>query len=111
MMKIEKAYDFRKKLLTVHESNVRNLNLAPKADEVEICDGVVIEIGVTDNVVINTAACDFIDFLATSMNVSATLSTEGKSGKGVIRLALAKDEGVDLREADGYKGFFINLPV
>lgn len=109
MMKIEKAYDFRKKLLTVHESNVRNLNLAPKADEVEICDGVVIEIGVTDNVVINTAACDFIDFLATSMNVSATLSTEGKSGKGVIRLALAKDEGVDLREADGYKGFFINV--
>ena len=109
-MKIEKAFDFRKKLLTVHEENVRDKNLTPKDCELEITDGVIIEIGNTDNVVINTAARDFVDFLKVSMNVSASVSTDGaKSGVGVIRLALAKDEGVDLREADGYKGFFINV--
>ena len=109
-MIIEKAYDFRKKLLTIHEKNIRNFDYVPKENELEIRDGVVIEIGNTDNVVINTAARDFIDFLATSMNVSATFSKKGTERSGnVIRLALAKDEGVDLKEAEGYKGFFINV--
>ncbi len=109
-MIIEKAYDFRKKLLTIHEKNIRNFDYIPKENELEIADGVIIEIGNTDNIVINTAAKDFIDFLATSMNVSATFSKKGENkGKNVIRLALAKDEGVALGEAEGYKGFFINV--
>ena len=75
-MIVEKAYDFRKKLLTIHEKNIRNFDYIPKENELEVRDGVIIEIGNTDNIVINTAAKDFIDFLATSMNVSATFSKE-----------------------------------
>lgn len=109
-MKIEKAYDFRKKLVTVHEKNVRDFDRLPKADQLEICDGVVIEIGNIDNIVIETAAKDFLDFLSVSMNLSARISRKGlAAGKGIIRLALAKDENVALKEAEGYKGFFINV--
>ena len=105
----EKAYDFRKKLLTIHEKDVRDKSRIATADMAEISDGAVIEIGKTENEVIRTAAADFVDFLKVSMGVSATVETEGMaSGKNVIRLFLADDAGVDLKEADGYKGFLID---
>ncbi len=106
----ETRYQFRDRLLTIHESNVRNYDLKPSADQLEIKDGVIIEIGNTTEVVIQVAANDFADFFKTSMGINATVSTSGKAaGKGVIKLALAKDCGVDLKEADGYKGFLIEI--
>ena len=109
-MAIEKAYDFREKLLTVHEKDVRDFSKKCENGYLEVKDGVIIEIGCTDNDVINIAARDFVDFLSVSMGIKASVSKEGKaSGEGVIRLSLAKDENVDLKEADGYKGFFINV--
>ena len=106
----EKAYDFRQKLLTVHEKDVRDFSYTPTGNMLQIKDGAVIEIGNTDDIVINTAAEDFIDFLSVSMHVKASVSKDGNpSGDGVIRLMLARDENVDLKEADGYKGFLIEV--
>ncbi len=106
-MKKEERYQFRQDLLTVHESNIRDFNRVALVDELEIKDGFIVEIADTTNIVIINVAHDFVDFLKTSMGVNASVSTANKpSGKGVIRLALAKDEKVDLGIANGYKGFF-----
>ncbi|MBQ2696171.1 MAG: hypothetical protein IJF61_02590 [Clostridia bacterium] len=109
-MKIEQPYEFRKKLLTIHEKDVRDVSLQPSTDQFAFSDGVIIEIGNTDNVVINIAAEDFADFFKTSMGFSASVSKTGKaSGANVVTLALAKEAGVDLEEAEGYKGFLIDV--
>ena len=109
-MKKEQPYEFRKRLLTIHEKDVRDMSLTPSADQLAFTDGVIIEIGSTDNVVINIAAEDFADFLKTSMGLSASVSKTGTaSGANVVTLALAKDAGVDLKEAEGYKGFLIDV--
>ncbi len=82
----------------MHEKDVRDFSLAPAEDQLALSDGVIIEIGNTDNVVINVAAEDFVDFLAVSMGISASVSKTGTaSGANVITLALAKDAGVALR--------------
>lgn len=107
-MKMENAFDFRKKLLTVHEADVRDTSVVASSDEIAFSDGVVVEIGNTDSEVIKIAANDFCDFLAVSMNIKTSVSACGKSaGENVITLKVA-DETVDLKEADGYKGFFIS---
>ena len=109
-MKKENAYDFRKKLLTVHESDVRDYSKAVPEDALLLKDGLIIEIGTTDNAVIQTAAADFVDFFAVSMGIQATLSQTGEhSGANVVRIALAEDTGADLGEAAGYKGFLIEI--
>jgi len=109
-MKKEQPYEFRKRLLTVHEKDIRDVSLTPQADQLALSNGVIIEIGRTDNVVINVAAEDFADFLKTSMGLSASVSKTGTAvGNNVITLALAKDAGVDLQEAEGYKGFLIDV--
>ena len=76
-------------------------------DALLLQDGLVIEIGATEDVVIQTAAADFADFFAVSMGVKATLSQTGThSGDNVITVALA-DETVDMGSAAGKKGFMI----
>ncbi len=108
-MKVEPSYAFKQKLLTIHEENISNPNYIPTGDMVQIADGTIIEIGKTVDEVITVAANDFVDFLAVSMGVSASVSTKGThGGKGVIRLGLAADFNVDLKEAEGYKGFLID---
>lgn len=107
-MKKEQKYDFREKLLTVHEADIRDFSKMPSENMEALTDGVIIEIGKTDNVVIQLAAEDFADFLKVSMGISATVSKSGeKQGANVIRLAIAEEAGVKLNNANGYKGFLI----
>ena len=77
MLKKENNYDFRKRMLEIHEKNIRNYSLKAKDTEFEIQDGLVIHIPETAGDVIITAAQDFVDFLFTSMNISARL-TKGR---------------------------------
>lgn len=108
-MKKENAYDFRKKLLTVHEKDVRDYSKKVPEDALLLEDGLVIEIGNTDDQVIQTAAEDFVDFFAVSMGIKATLSKTGThSGANVIQVALA-DDSVDMGDAAGKKGFMITV--
>lgn len=107
-MKKEERYQFRQDLLTVHESNIRDINRVALENELEIKNGVVIAIGDTDNKVIINVANDFVDFLKTSFGINASVSTDTTAcANQVIRLALAKDHGVKLNVANGYKGFKI----
>ncbi len=102
-MSVEKAYDFREKLMTVHEKNVRDFSVLAADDEFCLADEVVIGIGEDASEVIKFAAEDFADFLSVSMNVKASVSA---SDNGIISLKIA-DEKTPLHEADGYKGFLI----
>ena len=36
MLRIEKNYDFRKRMLAIHEKDIRNYNLKPNANQLEI---------------------------------------------------------------------------
>lgn len=106
-MKKENAYDFRKKLLTVHTPNMRDAAVQIPENTTVLTDGVVVEIGNTDDMVIRTAAEDFVDYLQVSMGLKASLSTAGTAcGKNTVRVAIA-DDTVDMGEAAGYKGFLI----
>lgn len=108
-MKIENKYDFRKKLLTVHDSDIRNFSRIAKDNELTIPDGIVINIGKTDDIVVKTAAEDFVDFFKVSMRMKASVSCADIPEDGAIVLALASDTGFSLGSADGYKGFCIQV--
>ena len=85
-MKKEQNYDFRKKLLTVHTPGMVDPNVEIPANAAVLTDGVVVEIGNTDDVVIRTAAEDFVDYLQVSMGLKARLSTAGTSkGANTVR--------------------------
>ena len=104
-MKTEKMYDFKEKLLTVHEENIRNSERKAKADEFEVKSGAVIKINENADEVIKTAACDFADFLKKSMGVSAVVSERAE--KAEITVALAENAGIDLGDFATTKGFLI----
>lgn len=109
-MKREQAYEFRKKLLTVHEKDVRDYTKVPGKDMLVLETEMILELAEIKDEVVHTAAVDFLDFLKTSMGINGSLSYAGQQpGKGIIRLAYASAYDVDLKEAAGYKGFLIEV--
>ena len=105
MLKRENPYEFRKRLLTVHEPELRDASVTRAEGEYWIDNNAKIKILSDEGVVIKTAAEDFIDYLKVSMNVSAELVYEGNAQ---VTIELAERAGVDLGEYKAYKGFFIN---
>lgn len=104
----EKNYEFRKKLLQIHEKDVRNANFVQNENEFAFEDGAVIYLQNNTDVVL-TAAKDFTDYLYTSMNVSAMISEKDTfKDKCVVSIRL-KYEGENLEEADGYMGYSITV--
>lgn len=102
---MEKAYDFRQKLLTVHEENLRDSEKKPLENEFFFPDNTVISIKSDVCEVIKTAAEDFVDFLKVSMNISAVISVDDK--KADLKICLAHDENIDLEDVASYRGFMI----
>ena len=102
---MEKAYDFRKKLLTVHEENIRDEYRKPLEKEFFFSNDVVISIKANACEVIKTAAEDFVDFLKCSMNISAVISADAKEAD--LKIFLASEENMDLDDVDSYRGFMI----
>ena len=102
-MKIENKYDFRKALLTVHESNIRCTDRRAKDNEFELKDGTLIWISDSASEVVKTAAEDFADYLKTSMGISPAF-TKAKE-KASVTVELAAEAGVDLGEVNCYRGF------
>lgn len=103
MLKKEQQYDFRKRLLQVHEANLRCPCRTASKEEYLLPEGTVIALGSGVGQVTETAVRDFIDFLWTSMNLSARMAAKGQ--KAQVTVALAAEAGVDLGEAASYKGF------
>lgn len=107
MRNIEKNYEFRKKLLQIHENNVRNKNLNPHENEFAIEDGAVIYLQNSSDVIL-TAAKDFAEYLYTSMNVSAMISEKDLYKEKCAISVRLKCDRENLDEAEGYMGYSIN---
>ena len=104
MLKQENNYDFRKRMLEIHEKNIRNYSLEAKDTEFVFKDGLVIYVPETAGDVIITAAQDFMDYLFTSMNISARLTKSKFDGSGN---ALVIDLCTDLGDCAVYRGYRI----
>ena len=102
---MENAYDFRKKLLTVHEENIRDEKRTQKEGEFFIPDNAVIAISEDACEVIKTATDDFADYLKTSMGINSTVKKGAASPD--VTVCIAKDSNVDIGEAASYRGFMI----
>ncbi len=100
----ENKYDFRKRLLTVHEADIRNLNRTKKENEYELSGSISISIPENAGEVLKTAALDFADYLKVSMNLNAGVVY---GGEAQVRIDLAENKGVDMGEYAIYKGFMI----
>ena len=96
----ERAYDFRERLETVHEKDVRDRTLTVAADELALADGTDIVIPPSSGEVLYGAARDFADYLFVSMDVSARVMRgtrdEGRGMRGGVVLSL--DEKLAARE-------------
>jgi len=105
-MKKENLYDFKKRLLTVHESGVRNEGRMKSANEYQLENGAIIRIRGNATEVIKTAAEDFADYLKTSLEVySYVVSCPGE--KAAVTVDIADDAGIDMGEVASYRGFMI----
>ena len=105
-MIMEKNYDFRKRLLQIHEKDVRNNNRTVTENEYEIPDTTVIAVLGKHTDITVTAVRDFIDYLRVSMHISARMEECAENAD--ITVSLAEESGVNLGKCAGYKGFRID---
>jgi len=106
-MRIEQNYDFRKRMQEIHKKDLRNFDLLPKPNEYVLPDRLAVCLPRNAGDVMLTAAKDFIDFLFTSMGLSAML-VYGENTQDAVVLSLAGDAGIALDEAEGYRGYRID---
>lgn len=97
----QERFEFKKELLQVHKKNRRNRELLPEADEFVLKGGIRIVVPEDAGAVTMTAARDFVDYLFTSMNVPAMLTTE--ADENFVILSLNKE----IEDASGYMGYRI----
>lgn len=103
-MKKEMPYEYREKLLVVHEPNLRRPDRPVRRDEYLLESGIKVKISANAGVVTSTAANDFLDYLRVSMGVTGELV---HSGEAQLTVELAEQIGVDMGEFKAYKGFWI----
>jgi len=105
MRKIERSYEFREKLLTIHQENLRDVSCLPEENELVITDGFIVDISQATGDVVLAAAKDFQDYMLLSMGVSVLLvRKEMKQETGCIRVLL-DPLGKSLNLANGYMGY------
>lgn len=104
-MRKESNYDFCKRLLTVHRTDLRSPALRPEADEFSFRDTLRICIPKDADEVLLTGAKDFTDYLFTTMNVEAFLSRAGVKPQEENALILSIDPALEL----GSRGYRITV--
>ena len=109
-MKRERQYDFRKKLLKIHDEKICDTNRRAKDDEIILMDDLTIEMMENPHDVVKTATLDFADYLTVSMGLKNISVREGYfCEKNVVKIYMAADVDVDLGDVNGYKGFWIKI--
>ena len=106
MLKKEINYKFHERMLEIHQKGIRDNSLTPSKDEFVIEEGICIAIGSDADIVIETAAKDFADYLITSMGIASMVSYKSDI-EGAINVKIA-DSSVDMSDADATKGFRID---
>lgn len=100
MLKQEKKYDFKRRMLKVHRENLRDASLVASANELELINGTCIVLPQEKSEVTYHAAKDFADFLLVSMGVTAAVGYAEVTSAPCIRLAFNQD----LDEVSAYMG-------
>lgn len=100
---MEKKYQFKEEMLNIHKKDRRDLSLKPCSDEFEIKNGFSLVVPQNAGDVTMTAVRDFVDYLFTSMNISAMISYEGD--KNAVKISLNQNIG----DASGYMGYRITV--
>ena len=90
MLNKENRYDFFARLLPIHRPDRRNKALTPAANEWAFPNITVIRLPENADKVVRTAALDFVDYLITSMNVSACLTFE-QTGFAHVNVSIDSD--------------------
>ena len=110
MLKLEKNYEFRKRMLDVHQKDIWDKTLIKQDDEFQICDEFRIYFPENSGEVVLTAAKDFSDYLFTSMNIpSMLLKREYDGVANSVVISLAYENEIDLEDAEGYRGYRIDV--
>ncbi len=107
MRKLEKNYEFRKRMMQIHKKDIVNVSIMPGEDELVITDGFVIDISQTDSDVVLTAAKDFQEYMLISMNVSVMIARKKETGKKVISIDFDKEQ--QLTTGNGYMGYRLSV--
>ena len=109
MLKKEKKYDFRKRMLTLHKPDIRRYDLKPTEDEFELMNGCTVVIPENAGIVVETAAKDFREYLDISMKVPVIIRSDVAPEGCSVRVYYAKDIGVDLEDVNAYMGYRIEV--
>jgi len=113
MLKKEKNYAFRKRMLEIHPKDLRQEGLQPREDEFVIQNGFSIHVSRDADDVILTAASDFQTYLLVSMGVSSMIVREKTLSQAVgnaIVLNTEESAKAALTEGKGYMGYRIDFP-
>lgn len=109
MREIEKNYAFRKRMLQIHQVDLRDANLLPGEDEFEITDGFVVDLSKVQGEVVLTAAKDFQDYMLISMGVSVVITQKFQERRTGVLCVEIVGEDSNLGLANGYMGFKLNF--
>ena len=104
-MHSEKRYDFKRELLKIHKTGLRDTSVIKSEDEFEFFDGIKIVIPEYYTPVIKNAVKDFSDFLFTSMNVCSIMVKTVKNAEKCLKITIKED----IEEASGYMGYRITV--
>jgi len=109
-MKLENNYDFRKRMQEIHKPGLRNPMVQPRDTELVLADRLSVCIPADADDVILTAAKDFVDFLFTSMDLSAMLrrGTPDAAEAAVILSVTSYPDALP-EEARGQRGYRIDI--
>ncbi|MBR5156849.1 MAG: hypothetical protein IKW59_03675 [Clostridia bacterium] len=102
---MEKNYQFKIDLLSIHKKDRRDYSLTPTSDEYVIYDGIRLVVPENAGDVIMTAVRDFEDYLFVSMNIASMVTTKDKENEPAIHISLGKNLG----KAEGYMGYRIKV--
>lgn len=111
-MKIEKNYEFQKRLLKPHPTNIYDNQKQPSVNQLVLKNDFVIELSENCQIVAETAAYDFADYLKTAMNLSGITVKRGLTSNqnNTVKIHSTSNENTELlKEADRYKGYCITI--
>ncbi len=110
-------YEFRKELLTIHKTGIRNFERVAGEQEIIFPEVVGILVPSDCSIVLKTAVEDFMDYLWMSMGVSAYMTNMAEHA--FITITLVNNEGKvcnpsqnfkkNLENANGYRGFLLDV--
>jgi len=102
---MEQIFGFRKDLLCIHETGIRDLKIVKKENEFFFNEKAKISIRKTAGELTRSASLDFADYMRVSMGVSASVVEDEKEADMIV--CVAEEAGVDLEDVKDYRGFMI----